>query len=81
MKYHRGEPGVIYPSGGRYLDTADDDDVDAVVEFWRSRMEKLGLAGTWSVGAVPGPVVRLQKRTWLIKLWKEDDEETGSLAE
>ena len=76
MKYHRGEPGVIYPTGGTYLDTADDDDVDAVVKFWRKKMEALGLIGAWSVGAVPGPVVRLQERSWLIKLWKESDEST-----
>ena len=81
MKFHKGEPGVIYPEGGTYLDTADDDDRDAVTEFWRQHMEKLGLTGAWTVGAVPGPVEPFGRRTWLVKIWKENDEETGSLAE
>jgi hypothetical protein len=73
MKYHRGEPGVIYPTGGTYLDTADDDDVDAVVEFWRAKMEALGLIGAWSVGAVPSPVDRTAGGKWTIKIWEENE--------
>lgn len=75
MKFHKGEPGVIYPADGVYLDTADDDDYEAVAEFYRQKMEKLGLTGAWSVGAVPGPVEKFSKRTWLIKLWRESDED------
>lgn len=73
MRHHRGEPGVIYPEGGRYLDTADDDDRDAVVEFWRKHMERLGLLGRWSIAAVPAPVSRASGGRWFIKLFEESD--------
>ncbi len=75
MKYHRGEPGVVYPEGGTWLDSADDDDKDAVVEFWRKKMEKMGIAGRWTVAAVPAPLQGdSRSAAWSIRIWKENDE-------
>lgn len=85
MKYHRGEPGVVYPEGGRYLDSADTEAEawDLVFNVYTPVLADLkkfevlgGYTGEVTLGVVPAVVSMTSGGKWQVHLFRKENNES-----